>query len=161
MLHAEIDETTGPQLQRLIRQGSEANQQRAALLLESGLGGSVEELLERYPLSRMEIENLIVRFNALGTRALRIRKPPAPGLRYAMNETETAIVVEMIRLTPRAFGRPDDRWLAEELCEELRQRELVGYVDGKAIRALLDDARSPRANRANRATSSFTFRSRH
>lgn len=144
MLHARLDERTGSNLQRVMRQGSPENHERAALLLQSGLGVAVDELAARFEIGRAEIEALIVRFNALGGRALQIKKPTAPGLRFAMNETETAIVKEMIRLTPRAFGRPDDRWLTEELCEELQRLQLVGLLDKRSIRLLLDDARTSR-----------------
>lgn len=137
-LHVHLNERTGANLQRIMRQGSSQNHERAALLLQSGLGVSVDELERRYGLGRLQIEALIVRFNALGGRALQIKRPPAAGLRYAMNDTETAIVKEMIRLTPRAFGRPDNRWLADELCDELRRLQLVGYLDKKAIQDLLD-----------------------
>jgi len=154
-LHACVDETTGPKLQQLIRRGNAENSERASIVLDSGLGASIEELSERYSLPRLEIENLIVRFNALGMRGIQTRKAPAVGSRYLMSDTERAIVNAMIELTPKFFGRPDDRWLTDELCEELEQRQLVGILDRQVVQTLVDAAR------ANIHKTRLTFRSRH
>jgi len=154
-VHACVDETTGPKLQQLIRRGSVENSERASMILDSGLGASIDELCERYSLPRPEIENLIVRFNALGMRGIQIRKAPAVGSRYLMNDAEKAIVQAMIDLTPKFFGRPDDRWLADELCEELDQRQLVGVLDRNVVQTLLDAAR------AKIPKTRLTYRPRH
>lgn len=154
-MHASVDEVTGPKLQQLIRRGNEENSERAALVLESGLGATIDELCQRTAMPRVELENLIVRFNALGMRGMRIRKAPAVGSRYVMNDTEKAIIQAMIDLTPRFFGRPDDRWLADELCEELERRNLVGILKPSVVKTMLDDTR------ANLRKTRLTYRSRH
>ena len=154
-MHASVDERTGPKLQQLMRRGTPENRERARLVLESGLGARIEELAQGSFLPRDEIENLIVRFNAQGMRGIHIRNAANPGSRYLMNETEKAIVKAMIDLTPRFFGRPDDRWLTDELCEELEARRLVGILDRDYVAQLLD------ATRANLRTTRLTYRSRH
>lgn len=154
-MHASVDEVTGPKLQQLIRRGNDENSERAALVLESGLGAKVEELCERTTIPRQEIENLIVRFNALGMRGLRIRKAPAVGSRYLMNDSEKAIVQAMIDLTPKFFDRPDHRWLADELYDELECRKLVGILDRSIIETMVNAAR------ANIRKTRLTYRSRH
>jgi len=113
-MHASIDPSVGPKLGPMIRRSrSERSARRAALILESGLGADVESLAHRNETELDEIRALTVDFNVRGMRAISRKPPKAVGTQ--MSREDIAVVEQMISLTPRAFGRPDWRWLPEEV----------------------------------------------
>jgi hypothetical protein len=70
-VHAKIGPYEGERLQRLLRQGSNpVTVRRAEILLESGLGASVEDLAKRYHIPESYLKDLISEFNTHGMAAV-------------------------------------------------------------------------------------------
>jgi hypothetical protein len=127
-VHAELNQSVGPKLQRAIRHSaSETSANRAELILRSGLGDSVDRLGADYGMEPDAVRALIVDFNVRRMRALSRR--PSECSSTQMTDQDRGIVDEMIRLTPQAFGRPDMRWLPEEIIAFVREHGLARGID--------------------------------
>ena len=139
-MHAELDRNVGPKLQRLVRQGGNENTAvRAELLLRSCLGCDVEHLAADYEMDAIEIRALIVDFNIRRMRALSRKRSVT--FTQTMTDEDRAVIDELIRLTPEAFGFPDMRWLADELISFVKEHGLVKGIDREYITARLREIR--------------------
>ena len=97
-----------------MRSRSERSARHApALILESGLGADVESLAHHNETELDKIRALTVDFNVRGMRAISRKPPKAVGTQ--MSHEDITVVERIVGLTPRAFGRPDWRWLPEEV----------------------------------------------
>ena len=134
-MHAKIGPYEGERLQRLLRQGSNpVTVRRAEILLESGLGASVEDLAKRYHIPESYLKDLISEFNMRGMAALTagVRKK-----RTAMVPEEISILIELIEMPPEAVGLREKRWTASLLRETAQARRWVDVADPEVIEKLL------------------------
>ena len=148
-MHAERDHRVGPRLQRTMRRSSNPRSAMlAALILQSGLGVTVDRLATEFDMDPNSIRALIVNFNVRGTKALSRKKSPDFWPPH-MTDEDRSIIHELIRLTPRTFDLPDNRWLVEELLDLAKTHNLLDGIDEQWIRETLTSARGRRPYRAN------------
>jgi hypothetical protein len=147
-VHAELDQNVGPKLQRMMRHSTnETSASRAEMILRSGLGDSVDRLADDYGMDPDDVRALIVDFNVRRMKA--ISRKRSDRFTMDMNGEDQAIVDEMIRLTPQAFGLPDMRWLPDELISFIKEHGLVRGIDPDWITARLREHRFGNSFRPN------------
>lgn len=145
-MHAVLDQRAGTQLQRTMRQSPNPDTAAlAALVLQSGMGVSAERLAEEFGMGIDAVRALIVSFNVRRTKAL-TRKSFGKTFAYEMTTIDRRVIDELIRLTPRAFDLPDNRWLASEIIHFVKEHNLVDGIDEAWIKERLEAARNHRAN---------------
>lgn len=131
----------GSRLQTIIRRSKNPiAQRRATILLESMLGADVEDLADRYAMPVAYLRQLITAFERHGIDAIH------EGTRtkaYTMSPEERSLIVEMGRLTPRAFGIERDRWLLSQLRDLAVEQNSLRVVSLDGIRSALTDAKLP------------------
>lgn len=128
----------GSRLQTVIRRSKNPiAQRRATILLESLLGAEVEDLADRYAMPVTYLQHLITAFQRDGIDAVH------EGTRTktsTMSPEEISLIVEMVRLTPRAFQIDRDRWLLSQLRDLALEQNVVRVVNLDAIRSALTEA---------------------
>lgn len=129
----------GSRLQTIIRRSKNPiAHRRAIILLEFMLGAKAEDLADRYAMPVAYLEQLITNFERHGIDTV------YKGTRtkaYTMSPEERSLMVEMGRLTPRAFGIDRDIWLLSQLRNLALETNAVRVANLDCIRSALADAK--------------------
>lgn len=131
----------GQRLQTIMRRSrNPIAQRRATVLLEYMIGTDINYLAQYYAIPIDYLNRLIEAFERKGIDAVH------EGTRTKatrMSPEECSLIVEMGRLTPRAFGIARDTWLLSQLRDHALAQNCLRVVDLEGIRQALRKANLP------------------
>jgi transposase len=120
------------EVEKLVRSSDTVTHRRARLVLLSGEGRTVAEIVAAVGLCDRSVRNTLRRFNREGLATLPHRFPPGAARR--LDAAGRAALIELLHTPPTTFGIESAFWTAPDLARVAREQGLAEQLSPDTVR---------------------------